>query len=94
IEFFDFFHPQISDPGAYVTVHKEKEVLKYELANYGWSSEWKTIDKDSLTNYIYKNRPHNDGRIKMVARLKCTIEVPTEKGIVITPMFYKLDDKN
>ncbi len=93
INFFDNFHPQISDPGACVTVHKEKGQLMYELANHGWSSEWKVISKDSLIDYIYKNREHNDGKLVIVARHKKNIEVKEKDMIVITPMYYKIDDK-
>jgi len=93
INFFDNFHPQISDPGAYVTVHKENGQLKYELANHGWSSEWKEISKDSLTDYIYKNREYNGGKLVLAARHKKNVEVKEKDIIVITPMYYKIDDK-
>ena len=92
IKFFDNFHPQISDPGAYVTVHKENGQLKYELANHGWSSAWKTILKDSLTDYN-KNREYNEGKLVFAARHKKNVEVRENDMIVITPMYYKIDDK-
>ena len=93
IKFFDYFHPQISDPGAYVTIHKENGQLKYELANHGWSSDWKPISKDSLTEYIHKNREHNDGKLVFTARHKKKIEVQENDVIVITPVYYNIDDK-
>ena len=93
IDFFDYYYPQISDPGAYVTVHKEDGQLKYELANHGWSSDWKSINRDSLVDYIYKNREHNNGIISLSARLKSKGWEKTKKGQVFMSYFYKIDDK-
>jgi len=57
LNFFDNFHSQISDPGAYVWVqHINLGVFAYSLHNHGWSSEWKQIEKSNLVDYIYRNR--------------------------------------
>jgi hypothetical protein len=56
--FFDNFHPQISDPGAYVFVQKQNNNFIYQLGNHGWSSNWEVINSKDLINYIYKNRSY------------------------------------
>jgi len=44
LSFFDNFHPQISDPGAYVTIQKMGGgILAHFIANHGWSTEWREI---------------------------------------------------
>lgn len=93
IHFFDYYYEQISDPGAYVTIHKENGQLLYELANHGWSSDWKLIEKNTLIEYIYKNRQYNDGKIELRSRLKENGMKQTENGIVLMSYFYNIDDK-
>jgi hypothetical protein len=57
LNFFDNFHPKISDLGAYVWVqHFNLDTFAYSLHNHGWSSEWRQIHKGDLIDYIYKNR--------------------------------------
>ena len=56
LSFFDYFHPQISDPGAYVIVQKNNKKYIFQLANHGWSSNWKEIEFEDLVEYIYKNK--------------------------------------
>jgi len=63
ISFFDFFHPQLSNPGAYVSVQHHGPSFLYMVGNHGWSSRWKKISKSKLIDYIYKNREHNDEHI-------------------------------
>lgn len=63
ISFFDYFHPQLSDSGAYVSVQANGRNFLYMLGNHGWSSCWKRINKSKLIDYIYKNREHNEGNI-------------------------------
>jgi len=58
LSFFDNFHPQISDPGAYVWVQKLESEFAFMLANHGWSSEWKTIGFYDLVDYIDKNKQY------------------------------------
>lgn len=58
--FFDNYHPQISDPGAYVRVQQVGGNFLYSLANHGWSSEWKEIKVNELVDYILKNLPYAD----------------------------------
>lgn len=72
--FFDKFYPQISDPGAYVTIQSNDGNFIYQLGNHGWSSEWKAIIKDELVDYIYKNREfQTNDSIEVYRRFKkCT----------------------
>ena len=63
--FFDFFHPQISDPGAYVTSQRNGVNFLYMLGNHGWSNEWKEIGKSELVEYLYKNREYNIDELKI-----------------------------
>lgn len=93
IDFFDYFHPQISDPGAYVTVYKENGQFKYELANHGWSSDWKIISRDSLVDYIFKNREYNNGKLELKSRHKGNIMVIENRTKTIVPTYYNIDDK-
>lgn len=53
--FFDKDYFKISDPGAYVTVHKSKNSFVYSLANHGWSSLGQTIHHFHLIRYILKS---------------------------------------
>jgi hypothetical protein len=57
--FFDYFHPQLSDPGAYVTVQRYGKDFLYMLGNHGWSGEWKLIEKKDLAEYLFKNKEFN-----------------------------------
>ena len=92
IEFFDFYYPQISDPGAYVTIRKENGLLEQQLGNHGWSSEWKPIAKDSLVENIYKNRNYNNKTLKLTARSKRLKDVQVSDFTVIRAGFYNIDD--
>lgn len=56
LSFFDNFHPQISDPGAYVWVQRYNNDFAFMLTNHGWSSEWKQINSKDLLDYIDKNK--------------------------------------
>lgn len=60
IMFFDFYHPKWSDPGAYVTVRKEKDNFIYKLGNHGWSSDWFNITSKRITRYLHKNIDYNE----------------------------------
>ena len=73
ISFFDFFYPQLSDPGAYISVQANGSSFLYMLGNHGWASCWKRINKSKLIDYIYKNREHNEEylciyRIRRIAK--------------------------
>ena len=70
LNFFDNFHPQISDPGAYVFVQKQNNNFIYQLGNHGWSSNWKIIDSKDLINYIYKNRNYSSEYFEIYRKLK------------------------
>lgn len=73
--FFDNFHSQISDPGAYLSVQHYGDTFIYQLGNNGWSSKWKTISKNELIDLIYKNRKHQDGDyIEVYRRYKTVTE--------------------
>lgn len=63
LHFFDYFHPQWSDPGAYVTVEKYNEKYTYMLGNHGWSSYWHLSDIDRISRYIYKNRGYQEDTV-------------------------------
>jgi hypothetical protein len=93
LEFFDFFHPQISDPGAYVSVHMEKGKLTYMLGNHGWTSAWKPTTRKALIDSIYKNRAHNDGKIRLEARSNEHREVKTGEKTTYTVTYHNIDDK-
>lgn len=73
ISFFDFFHPQLSDPGAYISVQANGSSFLYMLGNHGWASCWKRINKSKLIDYIFNNREHNEEylciyRIRRIAK--------------------------
>ena len=56
ISFFDLYHPQISDPGAYCSaVVINEDTVAYMLGNHGWSSEWKKIPIWEFAKYLQKN---------------------------------------
>ncbi|MGE3801836.1 MAG: hypothetical protein AB7H80_12525 [Candidatus Kapaibacterium sp.] len=93
IDFFDYFHPQISDPGAFVTVHKEGEELKYMLGNHGWTSEWKPITRDSLIEYIYKNRQYNHGQLVLSARFIKHTSIKKGNTTLFVPQHHDIEDK-
>lgn len=93
LHFFDHHHEQISEPGAYVTVHHDEAQLTYELSNQGWASDWKAITKDELIDYIYHNREYNEGKIEMRSRLKGNGIEQTKDGSEFMSYFYNIDDK-
>ena len=69
--FFDNFYPQISDPGAYLTIQHYNNNFIYQLGNHGWSSEWKIMIKSDLIDYMYKNRGfQSDNYIEVYRRYK------------------------
>lgn len=72
-EFFDFFHPQISDPGAYVTIQKSENDFLYQLCNHGWSTEWKRISKEDLIDYVFRNRDYNEMQCAIRRRTKAAV---------------------
>lgn len=56
IFFWNYYHPNICDPGAYVTAHvKGKEEATYKEGNHGWSSDYKPISTDDLAELVIKN---------------------------------------
>lgn len=58
--FFDYYHPQLSDPGAYVTLMKTVENnLCYKLGNHGWESDVNSITYERAKRYIFKNIEYN-----------------------------------
>ncbi|MFV0393147.1 MAG: hypothetical protein ACK5LC_01940 [Coprobacillaceae bacterium] len=60
IRFFDYFHKQISDPGAYINVVKDNDSFLFHKGNHGWSSEWITISTNNLVTYIVDNWNYGD----------------------------------
>lgn len=58
--FFDYYHPQITDPGAYVTLMKTVgNNLCYKMGNHGWESEINSITYERAKRYILKNIEYN-----------------------------------
>ena len=58
--FFDYFHPQLSDPGAYVSIMKTSEnTLCYKLGNHGWQSDINSITYERAKRYLLKNIEYN-----------------------------------
>lgn len=68
--FFDYFHPQWSDPGAYVTVRRYKNNFVYMLGNHGWSSPWYATDINRLCRYIMKNKDYQNDSINIRRSLR------------------------
>ena len=60
IYFFDCFHRQISDPGAYITAFRKGNGFMYEKGNHGWSGGPYRIDIGDLADYIIKNWSYGD----------------------------------
>lgn len=60
LHFYDFFHPQLSDPGAYVTMIKTIEgSICYKLGNHGWQSDINSISYERAIRYMLKNIEYN-----------------------------------
>lgn len=60
IFFYDYYHPQLSDPGAYVTAKVDKKGnYYYYLGNHGWSSSTYAITFSRLLRYAMKNVKYN-----------------------------------
>lgn len=56
INFWDAFHKQISDPGAYCTgVVLNNEIVSYMEGNHGWSSNWEEIDIINFAKFTQEN---------------------------------------
>ena len=58
LSFYDPHHPQMSDPGAYVTIRRRppnrdgKRWLEHRLANHGWSSRWAVQSAELMAAYL------------------------------------------
>ena len=52
LTFFDAEHPQLSDPGAYISLVRSSEGLLAQRANHGWSSAWIPIAQDEAVRYL------------------------------------------
>ena len=59
IHFFDYYHPQWSDPGAYIEATKHCSKIYYQKGNHGWTSDWYLSNSKRITAYILKNWEHN-----------------------------------
>jgi hypothetical protein len=56
IKFWDAFHRQISDPGAYCTgVVLNNNTVSYMEGNHGWSSEWKEMNIEDFAKFTQQN---------------------------------------
>lgn len=78
VKFFDFYHPTISDPGAYVVFQQVNGEFLFLLTNHGWSGKWQKIDPAALVDYIFRNREHNLKNFKISRFYK---EAEEGKGI-------------
>jgi hypothetical protein len=57
LTFFDAEHPQLSDPGAYISIVRSSEGLLAQCANHGWSSPWIPIAQDEAVRYLHLCMP-------------------------------------
>lgn len=56
IHFWDAYHRQISDPGAYCTgVVLNNTIVSYMEGNHGWSSDWKEMNIEDFAEFTQKN---------------------------------------
>lgn len=54
ISFFDSAHPQISEPGAYVTYRRvANDEFFVRFANEGWKSHWFVLSEDEAVAYLW-----------------------------------------
>jgi hypothetical protein len=59
--FFDRSHPQLSDPGAFISVQRDGDQLLAMRGNHGWSSHWIPIKQEELVLYLHDCIPENTG---------------------------------
>lgn len=60
LRFFDHFHPQFSDPGAYIHIVKKPEGFVAMKGNHGWSSRWQAITAREAVDAMVKNWDNAD----------------------------------
>ena len=53
--FFDYFHKQISDPGAYIRASRTDNSFSYHKGNHGWTGGQTMIPLSELVDYIARN---------------------------------------
>lgn len=53
--FWDNFYPQLSDPGAGVSVQRSQDSFYYQLGNHGWSSRWLMQSSKVIAAWIMLN---------------------------------------
>lgn len=58
--FWDRFHEQLTDPGAYVELSREVEGLYFKLGNHGWVGDWKKCDAARMAELVFKHRDSRD----------------------------------
>ena len=62
LSFFDYYHTQISDPGAYCNaVVISDTTVSYMEGNHGWTSKWKEVSLEDFALFIQKNWDKDDG---------------------------------
>lgn len=59
--FFDRSHPQLSDPGAFISVQRDGDRLLAMRGNHGWSSHWIPITQVELVLYLHDCIAENTG---------------------------------
>jgi hypothetical protein len=65
IMFFDNSETRGPDPGAIVYAKPDKDNFLYFSGNHGWKSAWKTISKDNLVSFIYRNRGYTTNDLEI-----------------------------
>ncbi len=91
--FYDYYHPQLSDPGAYVTLYKnETGKLNYYLGNHGWGSKSFPITYSRALRYIKKNiewnrTSYDSFRIRTSERKESNEELKNERININRPSF-------
>lgn len=62
LTFFDYYHPQYSDPGAYCSaVVIDENTVSYMEGNHGWTSKWKEVFIEDFAIFMQKNWDKDDG---------------------------------
>ena len=61
LTFFDAEHPQLSDPGAYISLVRSPDGLLAQSGNHGWPSRWIPITEQEAQRYLQACIPYNCG---------------------------------
>jgi len=61
IHFYDHDHPTLSDPGAFVSIHRHDGALYAMCGNHGWISKWIPVTDPEAVRYLHACAPYNRG---------------------------------